>query len=77
MPTPSRREQADEPEDQPTASEQPKAQPSGARYKVVSGGLTGAGGTAYYKGDELTAEQLGDAARIQKLLDKKAIEAIP
>ena len=51
----------------------PKVAP--ARYKVLSSGLTGAG-SAHYAGEVVTAEQLGDDARIAKLLARNSIEAV-
>lgn len=47
-----------------------------AHYKVKSAGLTGAGGVAHYQDETLTAEQIGDQARVDKLLAKKAIEVV-
>lgn len=60
------------------APEPAKAAPAkpGARYRVLSSGIAGAGGVGHYTGAELTAEQVGDAARIEKLLAKGAIEVI-
>lgn len=49
----------------------------GRRYRVLSGGLTGAGGASYSRGDIVDAEQLGDAARVAKLLERRSIELAP
>ena len=49
--------------------------PKPACYRVIANGVTGAGGASHHRGAILTAEQIGDDARIQKLLAKGAIEA--
>lgn len=48
----------------------------GKRFRVLRGGLTGSGGASYSKGDEVSAEQVGDAARVQKLLERGSIEEV-
>jgi hypothetical protein len=45
------------------------------RYRVLSGGISTIGG-AHYRGAVLTAEQIGDAARVAQLRSKGAIEEI-
>lgn len=47
----------------------------GARYRVLSGGISTPGG-AYYHGAIVTAEQLGDAERVAKLLRGHSIEEV-
>ncbi len=44
------------------------------RYRVLAAGLTGVSGWGHYRGDVLAADEIGDRARVQKLLDKRAIE---
>lgn len=67
----------DEPQDEQTAAPPESAPPKHAtQYKVTSAGLTGAGGVAHYRDEILSAEQIDDQARIDKLLAKKAIEAL-
>lgn len=51
----------------------PKSPP---RYRVLSGGITGAAGRAYFQGAVVTAEELGGGARIAALLTKGAIEEV-
>lgn len=49
------------------------------RYRVLSGGITAQLGrpvAAYRKGDTVTGEDLGDSARVAKLLARKAIEEV-
>jgi hypothetical protein len=53
-----------------TATEQPAAP---TRYTVLSGGVAGVGGVPYDTHTVLTAEQIGDQARIDKLLARGSI----
>lgn len=46
-----------------------------ARYRVVHGGISTATG-AHYQGEVLAADELGDDARIQKLLARGSIEVV-
>lgn len=49
------------------------------RYRVLAGGITSQSGRpvkSYYKGDIVTADELGDAVRIAKLIARKAIEVV-
>lgn len=46
-----------------------------ARYQIVGAGVSMVGGVAAYAGETVTAAQLGDADRIQKLLAKGSIKA--
>ena len=49
------------------------------RYRVLSGGINAPIGrpvAAYTKGEIVTGEQLGDAARVAKLLARQAIEVV-
>lgn len=59
-----------------TAKRGKASPPAPTHYKVTSGGLTGAGGVAYYRDTVLTPEQIGDEARIAKLLSKGAIAPV-
>jgi hypothetical protein len=67
MPTQSTKD-----DDKGAAAAAPKA---AARYKVLSSGISTATG-AHYRDEVVSADDIGDAARVQKLLDKGAIEAV-
>jgi len=60
---------------QPGATEK-TAEKAPTRYMVLSRGISTPAviGGAVYHGQVVTSEQLGDAARIAKLLARKAIE---
>jgi hypothetical protein len=45
------------------------------RYRVLSGGVSTPSG-AIYHGAIVTADELGDAERVQKLLDQGSIEVV-
>lgn len=58
----------------PPSTEAPPVAPA-TRYRVLSGGISAAAGPAW-NGAIVSAEQLGDADRVQKLLDKGSIEVV-
>jgi hypothetical protein len=62
---------ADDKQTSPPASAPKVVAP--VRYKVLSGGVAGVGGVSYDTHAVLTAEQIGDQARIDKLLARGSI----
>jgi hypothetical protein len=47
------------------------------RYLVLADGIAGVDGIAYFKWSVVDAADIGDAARVKKLLAKGAIKEVP
>jgi len=58
------------------AADDTKQTTAPTRYRILSGGVSGAGGVAHNTGAIVTAEQIGDQERVDKLLAKGAIEVV-
>jgi hypothetical protein len=57
----------------PAASEAEPPPPTPVRYRILSGGVTGAGGVTLHYDTTVIADLLGDQERIDKLLRRGSI----
>ena len=55
------------------AADDTKQTAAPTRYRILSGGVSGAGGVTLHYDTTVTAEQIGDQARIDKLIARGSI----
>lgn len=63
-------------DDKTTKAAPPPAEVAPKRYEILSSGVTAADLVGHYRGEILTADQIGDETRIAKLLRRGAIKAV-